>query len=533
MQVVNRNIFYIIATLTVFFYSCQPSNRLHSAEYKKNQSDPIIEEETITSTWSETEQNILGAQKTKNIIYQKPEEKIKNNSTTEIHLGKIKFENLKMIYNRQENKLSTSGEVVVLDQNKNVVARNLFSLIGSHSNIKNEFYLRSDAKLKVNSLEKPITRAKVTCLAVNENDEVDCSHAVVDFFIAYNKQIYTEQIEISKKDTNIKIVDPAQPATTPPASEVEPDVATFASADTTTQVEGKEDSILGRFQGQAETANLKEVFEDTDEEDIDKVNLSQPTPAKPQTLAPIPVSGDKTPAVAATPVKPVTNDVVQTPEGNLRPVNQAIGLPYKGSLRNSTSVLEKQKTLNEKAFFEVTSPERNRHFATYEMSELITRIGNFLNQKYEKKLFVGNISQKKGGLLPPHVSHQIGMDADLAYPATRTDTKFPVVVVMNTRQYTPNVYSIEKTYALFKYAFTQPDIKIDRIFADRTIKKALCEYATQQGEFKGQDKETVQKLFESIEHVDGHGDHFHLRIKCSASDPGCRHMIYSVNKGCS
>ena len=210
-----------------------------------------------------------------------------------------------------------------------------------------------------------------------------------------------------------------------------------------------------------------------------------------------------------------------------------MGFPDKGNLRNATSVLSKQQTLHENAFFEVAAPERNRHFATYEMAEMISRLGKVLNETFNRKLFVGNISAPTGGKLSPHLSHQIGIDADLAYPTALQAVKFPVVVLMKTRQYNAGNFSVEKTYELLKYAFSQPDIKVERVFADRTIKKALCEYANAHHEFNSDDKDVVTKLFSSIDHVDGHGDHFHLRLKCSSYDPGCRQKIYAVNKGCN
>ena len=213
-------------------------------------------------------------------------------------------------------------------------------------------------------------------------------------------------------------------------------------------------------------------------------------------------------------------------------MNQAIGFPNKGTLRNATSLLSKQTTPEKKSFFEIVFPQRARHFGTYEMAEMLNRMGEHLNSSSNKKLAVCDISKVSGGFLGPHLSHQIGMDADLGYPSTHDSVKIPVVVDMRNRKYNPESYSVAKTYELFKFAFLQNDLKIDRIFVDRTIKKALCEHAKMIGDLHGENKSQIQELFKIMEHIDGHGDHFHLRLKCTSAHPACRHITYIENKGC-
>ena len=172
------------------------------------------------------------------------------------------------------------------------------------------------------------------------------------------------------------------------------------------------------------------------------------------------------------------------------------------------------------------------------MSQIIVNLSQFLYKELDAfRLFVGNISARKGGLLNPHKSHQIGMDVDIAYPAaTAADAEknnFPVVVQQSSRKFNSNVYSTKKTFELFKYAFKQTEPPVDRIFADKLILQDLCKYAVQNKEFSGKDKDVVEKLFQNIEHVDGHGDHFHLRLKCTDAHPACRSKIYVKAKGCS
>ncbi len=282
--------------------------------------------------------------------------------------------------------------------------------------------------------------------------------------------------------------------------------------------------------------------------------IQQPVPSSPVPL-PSPVQNPQPQQIAPTPVpmpaplisspnpaqvfpemimkdKLLGNEIVQTPEGVVRPINQAVGFPEAGSLRHSTSLVERQKTLGSKAFFEVVAPDRKKHFATFEMSELLIRMGNFLNETYTKKAYVGNSSLVNGGKVSPHVSHQIGIDADLGYPTMLPGIKFPLVVRMTPRAFFTNNYSTEKTFNLFKYIFTQKDVVVDRVFADQSIINELCAYAKKHGETTGPEKAVVQNMFQNMQHVTGHGDHFHVRIKCSKRDVGCRLRIYRKMPSC-
>ena len=137
-----------------------------------------------------------------------------------------------------------------------------------------------------------------------------------------------------------------------------------------------------------------------------------------------------------------------------------------------------------------------------------------------------------------HLSHQIGMDADIAYPTQTLEeiskTGFATVVSQKSepRKLNTNAYSVEKTFELFKFAFKQTDYPIERIFADQLIIKDLCAYAKQKNELTGPDKKIVETLFDNIEDVDGHGSHFHVRLKCTDFQPACRSKLYTKTLGC-
>lgn len=555
-----------IALITAVFAllsSCQKSSRKNTHEEAKPKAAVIIDQDLVPTFSHEEDDSEDSPVIVRNgVSYQAPQKKIQN-PQAELILGRVKVDQAKASYDPGTRKMNITGRIRIFNAEKKEITSTEFEISGSHEATKSMLLLKGNPHIKQNSSLKPVVRASVTCLSINDADEYDCSRAAIDFFVAYKKETYTEQMELAQKTTPPKPTPPKSPESTTPAD----DQAANADHDDETQTEGEETSLDGRYQGHAETADLKTIFADDEDSPIEEVKPT-PTPVPADPVKPAPPVVVNPPDKPATPTQPapttppeakpetpekkekqLSQDLQQLRNGDIRQINQAIGFPNDGRLRNATSILTKQETLKETAFFEVGTPSRNRHFGTYEMAEFISRLGKNLYETHDHKLFVGNISQKSGGKvlslkngkpqydkkgnpILAHASHQNGVDADLGYPTTNDNVKFPVVVQMSTRQYNPSSYSVEKTYTLLKYAFNQSDIKIDRIFMDRTIKKALCEYANSKKEFKSADSEIVQKIFNSIDHVEGHGDHFHVRLKCSTYDPACRQKIYSVNPGC-
>jgi penicillin-insensitive murein endopeptidase len=490
---------YLAALFLMFAMGCGP--RLLEAN---NPQEP----EKEISYESEAKSTVIVPQldKRNNFEYQPPARSIINNQRTEIILGETELRGAKISYNSTDRKMQISGVAFMMNDKKEKVAEKAFSLVGTHKKNENTFILNEedgtegDKKLKI--------KAVAHCLTQTASSQANCNQVAVDVYILFNKKYYTEQLELKKPEAPAQVT-PIQstptantPALAPPEQHEDEDQADNQ------QPEESDGSIEGRFQGVAETVDLSALFSEP-------ANLLlYQNAAKPSE-------------------KLVLNlDIQQTLDGELRPVNQATGFPDAGSLRNSTSVLQHQQALNSKAFFEVVSPSKNKHFATYEMAEIIARIGDTHNRQYEKKIYVSNFSAVGGGKLSPHASHQNGLDVDIGYPTDLANIKFPLVVRMATGEYFSKNYSIDKTYNLFKYLFSQKDIPVDRIFVDQKIRTSLCNFAIAKNEFKSDAREVVKEMFENIQHVTGHGDHFHLRIKCSKYDPACRGRIYRKMETC-
>lgn len=498
-----------------------------------------------------------------NGIYQVPK-KIVNNDKVEIILGETELQNTKASYSSAEGKMVITGQVVITNNTKKNLAKKYFSLSGVHTRELTHFSLHD----KLSEQSDPIVKAEARCLNVNSNGSIDCNHVLVDVYVLFNDKYYTEQIEVNR----VKSKTPAPLANTigsTPEGSGETEVFASPAEDEevplqdetadqilTQQTEAVDDSVDGRYQGGAETIDLVKLFQKKiDQAKTETTETIKTTPSEGKSVEAVSTvhkevvskkevvhkeenknakknSVNESAVVAEAKEKPLSSDLLQTKSGEIRPTNQAFGFPEEGYLRNATSVLTRQQALNKKAYFEVVSPDRKKHFTTFEMAEIITKIGEYLNKLYSKVLYVSNLSAAQGGKLAPHASHQNGLDADLAYPTDINNLKFPLVVRMKTREYFPNNYSLEKTYNLFKFLYTQKEVTVDRIFVDKTIIKALCNYAKTNNELKEENISILRTMSENIQHVDGHGDHFHVRIKCSKLDPGCRGRIYKKVVNC-
>lgn len=123
------------------------------------------------------------------------------------------------------------------------------------------------------------------------------------------------------------------------------------------------------------------------------------------------------------------------------------------------------------------------------------------------KMFIGDISAKRGGHLYPHVSHQAGRDADVSYYYLNGAGRWYL-------RATAKNLDRARTWAFVRAVITETDIQL--ILMDRSIQKLLEDYALKIGEdpqwlndvFRGR----PGKLRPLIIHWPGHATHMHLRF---------------------
>ena len=163
---------------------------------------------------------------------------------------------------------------------------------------------------------------------------------------------------------------------------------------------------------------------------------------------------------------------------------------------------------------------RNRNWGHPDLIKLVEKLA--LEAKAHDGwpgLLVGDISQPRGGpMLTGHVSHQVGLDADIWFtpmPDRRLSEKereelsatsmlAPDRVSVNPQVWTEAHVRILKRVASYK--------QVERVMVHPAVKKAVCEAAANE-----KDRTWLSK----IRPYWGHYYHFHVRIACPKGSRNC------------
>jgi len=169
--------------------------------------------------------------------------------------------------------------------------------------------------------------------------------------------------------------------------------------------------------------------------------------------------------------------------------------------------------------WQVMRLSRNRNWALPETVKLIERLANKAHdQAGWPGILVGDMSQPRGGpMLTGHASHQVGLDADIwltpmpGQPLSRNQREeMSTVMMVRADRLDIDTSAWTSTYwKVIRAAAQEP--KVERIFVNAAIKKALCREA------KG-DRSWLHK----VRPMWGHDYHFHIRLRCPAGDADCK-----------
>jgi len=160
---------------------------------------------------------------------------------------------------------------------------------------------------------------------------------------------------------------------------------------------------------------------------------------------------------------------------------------------------------------------RNRHWGQPEMIGFISRLAQSARQAGWKGIYVGDISQPRGGpMVSSHASHQIGLDVDFwMLPPARMDltqqereTISSISVVSNDKRSVNGNWSAAHQQVLLA-ALKDPSVA--RIFVSGAIKLQMC------ADLPARDHKYLRKLRPWW----GHRDHFHVRLNCPAGAQNC------------
>lgn len=180
--------------------------------------------------------------------------------------------------------------------------------------------------------------------------------------------------------------------------------------------------------------------------------------------------------------------------------SMSVGQANGGSLVNAVA-------LPPSPLWEVVDP--SHAWATEETVEYLRRAAQAVRTKYPNAgpLYVGHLSGKHGGHLPPHRSHQSGRDVDTGFfYSTPPHTWY--------RRATAENLDRPKTWAFVRALLTETDVEY--IFLNGPQQKLLYDYALGIGEDRGWLDEVFQVGAKNaaaiIRYAKGHDNHLHVRF---------------------
>ncbi len=131
-------------------------------------------------------------------------------------------------------------------------------------------------------------------------------------------------------------------------------------------------------------------------------------------------------------------------------------------------------------------------------------------------LYINDIGEPRGGPIPGHAGHELGLEADVWLdvtpkpdlpPAMREDLDPPSVVAPDGRRVDPGVWRPAHA-TLLRLAAGLPGV--ERIFVNPAIKRELCETT-------GGDRRWLRLIRPWY----GHASHFHIRFRCPPDQAAC------------
>lgn len=216
--------------------------------------------------------------------------------------------------------------------------------------------------------------------------------------------------------------------------------------------------------------------------------------------------------LAAAPVPAQTaKQLFSRPDTPTAAPTYAIGAPSNGCLAGAVQLPESGPT------WQAMRLSRNHewgHPAMIDFIEDLSRVA--ARQPGWPGLYVGDISQPRGGPVSGHASHQIGLDVDFWYlRPTRLDLsaaereRISANNVKARDERSVNANWTPANAAILKAAASDP--RVNRIFVTAPVKLQMCAEAGPRD----------QAWLGKIRPWWGHDDHFHVRLNCPRGAAGC------------
>src|SRR5262245_28469379 len=199
---------------------------------------------------------------------------------------------------------------------------------------------------------------------------------------------------------------------------------------------------------------------------------------------------------------------------------QSIGRPQDGRLLNA-SVLPR----NPAAWF-IRRPERA--YGTRATVSQIQRVIQRVRRQFPRvhPLAIGDLSQRRGGRITMHGSHQSGRDADIGFYFKVRPRHYPAEFAVATTD-TVDVPACFALLTALADTASQPG-GVERMYISYDTQAMLYRL----GQKRGISAATLERLFQYphgedsqhglIHHEPGHDDHVHVRFQCPPGDSECR-----------
>lgn len=189
-----------------------------------------------------------------------------------------------------------------------------------------------------------------------------------------------------------------------------------------------------------------------------------------------------------------------------------------GSTSASSGKLENAAEIPMGGPYHLVNPiarSRKRNYATNELYIVIQKIGCATMQAYNTKITFNDVSKKGGGNIG-HKSHASGRDIDLGFICQKDGNRYPCYknVVKGTGvvpEFDP-AGNWEMVKAMLQIS------KVRFIFLNPKIIKSIIDWA----EVNEANKTIVKKAKSSLNPMNNHVTHYHLRIHCPEGDTRCR-----------
>lgn len=193
--------------------------------------------------------------------------------------------------------------------------------------------------------------------------------------------------------------------------------------------------------------------------------------------------------------------------------SQSIGKVNRGSLQNAVEVPFDSRYY---ALNQIARP-RERNYATNELYIAIQKAGCAVYTAYKSKITFNDISDKDGGPLFPHASHESGRDIDLGFICKRGDERYPCYQVVTEGNGVVSDFDPEANWLFVKTLFQVSDVRL--LIINQNIVNAIIGWA----EANEQDKDLVKRIKAKLNQdtLSNHITHYHYRVGCAQGDDRC------------